>query len=298
MKGLVIKTVGNLYNVQVKDKIYKCNYRGKYKLSNNFSNPIVSGDIVEIIVNDEETGIIEEIHDRKNYFLKKSLKDNKAHIIASNIDQTLIIGSIKSPYTKLKFIDKCIAASLYYEIKPIVLFNKIDLINKKEEKKLNEISSIYKNLNIEFISISIKKKINMDEVSKKLKNHKTLLIGNSGIGKSSLINLLTGVKNQRTDKLSTKTGRGKQTTTFSEIFNIKNNSSVVDTPGFKDFYFHDIEKSDLKFLYPEFKTKNNQCKFNNCNHINEPGCIIKKNVGETISERRYNNYLSIIDELD
>ena len=125
MKGLVIKTVGNLYNVQVKDKIYKCNYRGKYKLSNNFSNPIVSGDIVEIIVNDEETGIIEEIHDRKNYFLKKSLKDNKAHIIASNIDQTLIMGSIKSPYTKLKFIDKCIAASLYYEIKPIVLFNKI-----------------------------------------------------------------------------------------------------------------------------------------------------------------------------
>ena len=298
MKGLVIKTVGNLYNVQVKDKIYKCNYRGKYKLSNNFSNPIVSGDIVEIIVNDEETGIIEEIYDRKNYFLKKSLKDNKAHIIASNIDQTLIMGSIKSPYTKLKFIDKCIAASLYYEIKPIVLFNKIDLLNKKEEKKLNEISSIYKNLNIEFISISIKKKINMDEVSKKLKNHKTLLIGNSGIGKSSLINFLTGVKNQRTDKLSTKTGRGKQTTTFSEIFNIKNNGSVVDTPGFKDFYFHDIEKNDLKFLYPEFKTKNNQCKFNNCNHINEPGCIIKENVGETISKRRYNNYLSIIDELE
>ena len=138
----------------------------------------------------------------------------------------------------------------------------------------------------------------MDEVSKKLKNHKTLLIGNSGIGKSSLINFLTGVKNQRTDKLSTKTGRGKQTTTFSEIFNIKNNGSVVDTPGFKDFYFHDIEKSDLKFLYPEFKTKNKQCKFNNCNHINEPGCIIKKNIGATISERRYNNYLSIIDELD
>ena len=142
MKGLVIKTVGNLYNVQVKDKIYKCNYRGKYKLSNNFSNPIVSGDIVEIIVNDEETGIIEEVYDRKNYFLKKSLKDNKAHIIASNIDQTLIMGSIKSPYTKLKFIDKCIAASLYYEIKPIVLFNKIDLLNIKEKKKLNEISSI------------------------------------------------------------------------------------------------------------------------------------------------------------
>ena len=125
MKGVVIKSVGNLYNVQVNNKIFKCNYRGKYKVSNNFSNPIVSGDLVEVEVIDKETGVIEKIYNRKNYFLKKSLKDKKAHIIAANIDQTLIMGSIKSPYTKLKFIDKCIAASFFYEIKPIILFNKI-----------------------------------------------------------------------------------------------------------------------------------------------------------------------------
>lgn len=298
MKGIVIKSVGNLYNVQVNDKILKCNYRGKYKLSNNFSNPVVSGDTVEVELIDKETGIIEEVYDRKNYFLKKSLKDNKAHIIAANIDQTLIMGSIKSPYTKLKFIDKCIAASFFYEIKPIILFNKIDLLNKKEEEKLNGILSIYKSLNIKIYTISVKDDINLGEVSKILNNKKTLIIGNSGIGKSSLINFLIGKKSQRIDNLSLKTGRGKQTTTFSEIFNLKNKGSVVDTPGFKDFYFYDIDKNDLKFLYPEFKIKNNQCKFNNCNHQNEPSCFIKENIGKSISERRYNNYLSILNEID
>lgn len=298
MKGVVIKTVGNLYTVQVNNKIFKCNYRGKNKLRNNFSNPIVSGDIVEVELIDKETGIIEDIYDRKNYFLKKSLKDNKAHIIAANIDQALIMGSIKSPYTKLKFIDKCIAASFFYGIKPIVLFNKIDLLNKKEEEKLKEISSIYKDLNIKLFTISVKKKTNINEVSKILNNRKTLIIGNSGIGKSSLINFLTGKKSQKTDKLSLKTGRGKQTTTFSEIFKIKNKGTLVDTPGFKDFYFYDIDRNDLKFLYPEFKSENNQCKFNNCNHQNEPGCIIKKNINKSISEKRYNNYLSILNEID
>ena len=298
MKGVVIKTVGNLYTVQLNNKIFKCNYRGKNKLRNNFSNPIVSGDIVEVELIDKETGIIEDIYDRKNYFLKKSLKDNKAHIIAANIDQALIMGSIKSPYTKLKFIDKCIAASFFYGIKPIVLFNKIDLLNKKEEEKLKEISSIYKDLNIKLFTISVKKKTNINEVSKILNNRKTLIIGNSGIGKSSLINFLTGKKSQKTDKLSIKTGRGKQTTTFSEIFKIKNKGTLVDTPGFKDFYFYDIDRNDLKFLYPEFKSENNQCKFNNCNHQNEPGCIIKKNISKSISKKRYNNYLSILNEID
>ena len=144
MKGTVIKTVGNLYTVETENKIFKCNYRGKNKLNNRFSNPIVSGDIVEFIQSDKEKGIIEEVYDRKNYFLKKSLKDNKAHLIASNIDQTVIMGSIKSPYTKLKFIDKCIAASFYYEIEPIILFNKIDLLNNNEKRKLDELISIYK----------------------------------------------------------------------------------------------------------------------------------------------------------
>ena len=211
MKGTVIKTVGNLYTVETENQIFKCNYRGKNKLNNRFSNPIVSGDIVEFIISDKETGIIEEVYDRKNYFLKKSLKDKKAHMIASNIDQTLIMASIKSPYTKLKFIDKCIAASFYYEIEPIILFNKIDLLNNNEKRKLDELISIYNNLNIETHTISIKENTNLKEISKILENRSTLLIGNSGIGKSSLINYLSNKSNQKTDILSLKqVGENKQ----------------------------------------------------------------------------------------
>ena len=297
MKGTVIKTVGNLYTVETENKIFKCNYRGKNKLNNRFSNPIVSGDIVEFIQSDKENGIIEEVYDRKNYFLKKSLKNNKAHLIASNIDQTLIMGSIKSPYTKLKFIDKCIAASFYYEIEPIILFNKIDLLNNNEKRKLDEIISIYKNINIDIYTISVIENINLKEISKTLENKSTLLIGNSGIGKSSLINYLSNKSNQKTDTLSIKTNRGKQTTTFSEIFKLKNKGTIIDSPGFKDFYFYDIEKNDLKFLYPEFKIENKKCRFNNCNHVDEPNCIVKENLGKSINKRRYNNYISILNEL-
>ena len=297
MKGTIIKTVGNLYTVETENKIFKCNYRGKNKLNNRFSNPIVSGDIVEFIQSDKENGIIEEVYDRKNYFLKKSLKNNKAHLIASNIDQTLIMGSIKSPYTKLKFIDKCIAASFYYEIEPIILFNKIDLLNNNEKRKLDEIISIYKNINIDIYTISVIENINLKEISKTLENKSTLLIGNSGIGKSSLINYLSNKSNQKTDTLSIKTNRGKQTTTFSEIFKLKNKGTIIDSPGFKDFYFYDIEKNDLKFLYPEFKIENKKCRFNNCNHVDEPNCIVKENLGKSINKRRYNNYISILNEL-
>ena len=289
MKGTVIKTVGNLYTVETENKIFKCNYRGKNKLNNRFSNPIVSGDIVEFIQSDKEKGIIEEVYDRKNYFLKKSLKDNKAHLIASNIDQTLIMGSIKSPYTKLKFIDKCIAASFYYEIEPIILFNKIDLLNNNEKRKLDELISIYKNINIDIYTISLIENINLKEISKTLEN--------TGIGKSSLINYLSKKSNQKTDTLSIKTNRGKQTTTFSEIFKLKNKGTIIDSPGFKDFYFYDIEKNDLKFLYPEFKIENKKCRFNNCNHVDEPNCIVKENLGKSINKRRYNNYISILNEL-
>ena len=185
----------------------------------------------KVKINIDQISFIESIIDRQNYLIRKSVKLSKQfHIIASNIDQTLIMASIKSPYTKLKFIDKCIAASFYYEIEPIILFNKIDLLNNNEKRKLDELISIYNNLNIETHTISIKENTNLKEISKILENRSTLLIGNSGIGKSSLINYLSNKSNQKTDILSLKTGRGKQTTTFSEIFKLKNNGTIIDSP--------------------------------------------------------------------
>ena len=296
MIGLVIKSTGKNSLVKTKNRVYKCTLRGNFRLENNFSNPIVSGDLVKIEIDNNENGIITEIFERENLFIKKSLKDNKAHVIGSNIDQILIICSFKKPYTKLIFIDKCISAANFYNIKPIIVFNKIDLLKPEEINKLKEIEKKYSSIGINFCKISATEKFNLEVLNKLLKNKKTLFIGNSGVGKSTINNLISK-SNQKIDSLSSKTGRGKQTTTFSEIFEIDSKSLIVDSPGFKDFYFYDIEKEDVKYLFKEFIEIQKNCKFNNCLHLNEPNCEIKKNIGNKIWSKRFNSYLSIIKEL-
>ena len=296
MIGLVIKSTGKNSLVKAKDKVYKCTLRGNFRLENNFSNPIVSGDLVKIEIVNNENGIITEIFERENLFIKKSLKDNKAHVVGSNIDQILIICSFKKPYTKLIFIDKCISAANFYNIKPIIVFNKIDLLKPEEINKLKEIEKKYSSIGINFCKISATDRFNLEVVNKLLKNKKTLFIGNSGVGKSTIINLISK-SNQKIDSLSSKTERGKQTTTFSEIFEIDSKSLIVDSPGFKDFYFYDIEKEDVKYLFKEFIEIQKNCKFNNCLHLNEPNCEIKKNIGNKIWSKRFSSYLSIIKEL-
>ena len=296
MIGLVIKSTGKNSLVKAKNKVYKCTLRGNFRLENNFSNPIVSGDLVKIEIVNNENGIITEIFERENLFIKKSLKDNKAHVVGSNIDQILIICSFKKPYTKLIFIDKCISAANFYNIKPIIVFNKIDLLNPEDVNKLKEIEKKYSSIGINFCKISATDRFNLEVVNKLLKNKKTLFIGNSGVGKSTIINLISK-SNQKIDSLSSKTGRGKQTTTFSEIFEIDSKSLIVDSPGFKDFYFYDIEKEDVKYLFKEFIEIQKNCKFNNCLHLNEPDCEIKKNIGNKIWSKRFSSYLSIIKEL-
>ena len=296
MIGLVIKSTGKNSLVKAKNKVYKCTLRGNFRLENNFSNPIVSGDLVKIEIVNNENGIITEIFERENLFIKKSLKDNKAHVVGSNIDQILIICSFKKPYTKLIFIDKCISAANFYNIKPIIVFNKIDLLNPEEVNKLKEIEKKYSSIGINFCKISATDRFNLEVLNKLLKNKKTLFIGNSGVGKSTIINLISK-SNQKIDSLSSKTGRGKQTTTFSEIFEIDPKSLIVDSPGFKDFYFYNIEKEDIKYLFKEFINIQKKCKFNNCLHLNEPDCEIKKNIGNKIWSKRFSSYLSIIKEL-
>jgi len=296
MIGLVIKSAGKNSLVKAKNKVYKCTLRGNFRLENNFSNPIVSGDLVKIEIDNNENGIITEILERENLFIKKSLKDNKAHVVGSNIDQILIICSFKKPYTKLIFIDKCISAANFYNIKPIIVFNKIDLLKPEEINKLKEIEKKYSSIGINFCKISATDRFNLEVLNKLLKNKKTLFIGNSGVGKSTIINQISK-SNQKIDSLSSKTGRGKQTTTFSEIFEIDSKSLIVDSPGFKDFYFYNIEKEDVKYLFKEFIDIQKKCKFNNCLHLNEPHCEIKKNVGNKIWSKRFSSYLSIIHEL-
>ena len=169
IEGLVVKSYGKLCNVKVDNLTYKCEVRGKYKLSNKFSNPVVSGDKVEISITDKNNGVVENILERKNYFAKESIRDKKGHLIGSNIDQTLIIFSIKNPYTKLIFLDKCLLSSIFFDIKPIIVFNKIDLLNEDEIIKLDKISFEYKKAGFDVTFISAKYQIRLNDIKSKLK---------------------------------------------------------------------------------------------------------------------------------
>ena len=297
MKGIVIKSTGKWYKVEIDNLIYNCVLKGKFKIENKLTNPITSGDYVDIKINEGDNATIYNVYKRNNYIIRKSNRNNKGHIISSNIDQILILCSIKEPYTKINFIDRCLISATYYEIKPIIVFNKIDILNDKEKKNIDKIVEKYSDINFKILKISAKKNLNTKNLLKELNNKKTLIIGNSGVGKSTLINNYCKKSKQKTNLVSQKTKKGKQTTTFSEIFKINKNSYLFDTPGFKEFIFFEIEKNDIKYTFPEFIKYSHKCKFNNCNHTNEPECAVKKNVGEKIWIKRYNNYLSIINTL-
>ena len=297
MKGIVTKSTGKWYNVEVNNIIYHCTLKGKFKIENKLTNPITSGDYVDIKINEGNNATIENIYKRNNYIIRKSNRNNKGHIIASNFDQLLILCSLKEPYTKINFIERCLISAKYYGTEAIIVFNKIDILDYDEKKNLNMIVKKYLDLFFKILIISAKSKKNTESLFKILNNKKTVIIGNSGVGKSTLINLFCKESKQKTNLISQKTKKGKQTTTFSEIFKIDKNSYIFDTPGFKEFVFFEIEKNDVKYTYPEFNKYSDKCKFNNCNHNDEPKCAVKKKVGKEIWNKRYNNYLSIINNL-
>ena len=297
MKGLITKSTGKWYDVKINNKIYKTILRGKLKIDNQLTNPIASGDYVELIKNNDKDVIINNIHKRRNCIIRKSNRNDKGHIMASNIDQLLILCSIKEPYTKISFIDRCLVSANYYNIRPIIVFNKLDILNKNELENLNIILKNYLTIGFDSFMISAKYNININDLLKILKKNKTLVIGNSGVGKSTLINLLCNKSKQKTNPISKKTKKGKQTTTFSEMFEINENSFLIDTPGFKEFQFYGIEKNEIKYTFPEFNKLRDKCKFNNCNHEKEPNCNVKKNIDKTIWRKRYTSYLTIINSL-
>ena len=218
MKGLITKSTGKWYDVKINNKIYKTILRGKLKIDNQLTNPIASGDYVELIKNKDV--IINNIYKRKNCIIRKSNRNNKGHIMASNIDQLLILCSIKEPYTKISFIDRCLVSANYYNIKPIIVFNKLDILNKNELENLNIILKNYLTIGFDSFIVSAKYNINVLNLLQIMNKNKTLMIGNSGVGKSTLINLLCNKSKQKTNPISKKTKKGKQTTTFSEMFEI------------------------------------------------------------------------------
>ena len=303
MRGLVYKSTGSWYSVKTpSNEQFDCRIKGKFRLDGiKSTNPIAVGDYVDFELeknSDVVTGVINNICERKNYVLRKSVNLSKqTHILASNIDIVFLIVTISSPVTSTNFIDRFLLTSNAYSINTVLLFNKIDLLDEAEKKVLKKLIEIYTNIGYECFEISAKNQYNTDKVKFLMKDNISMFGGHSGVGKSTLINSLQPNLNLRTNNISVQHSQGQHTTTNAELFDLDFGAKIIDTPGIRGFGIVDFNKSDIKNYFPEFYKLVNQCKFNDCMHVNEPKCIVKQYVEDgKIAISRYENYLQILED--
>ena len=301
MLGTVYKSTGSWYKVKLENgEFVDCKLFGKFRTKNlKSTNPVCVGDNVIIKITDNQTPQIEQINDRHNYLIRKSVKLSKQyHIIASNIDLCFLIITIKNPETSTMFVDRFLASTFSYNIETVLLFNKIDQIEKEEKKELNNFISIYKKAGYDYMEISGKKNINIDKLKKIMINKSCVFSGHSGVGKSTLINKLDSSINIKTSPISESNLSGQHTTTFSEMYDLNFSSRIIDTPGIKGFGLYDVKNNELRDFFKEF-TLLKSCKFNNCLHLGEPGCEVKDRVSKGyISKSRYDNYVELLSEIN
>lgn len=303
MKATVYKSTGSWYIVQNEEgEVFNARMLGKFKIEGLTStNPIAVGDKVNIEMENElEAGVtITSIENRRNYINRTSpANKHKHHIIASNLDQSLLFATLKDPKTSQGFIDRFLIASESFHIPSIVVFNKADLYKEKELERLASLQIMYEAIGYQVIAMSLQTGFGVDTVHKLLKDKVTLLSGHSGVGKSSFINALFPELSLRTQVVSGWSGKGLHTTTFAEMFNLPTGGKIIDTPGIRELGLVDISKKELSHYFPEMRALMNDCQFNNCMHTNEPGCAIKAAVNEgIIHEDRYVSYLTIQDSI-
>ena len=304
MKATVYKSTGSWYVVQNEEGVVlNARILGKFKIDGLTStNPIAVGDVVTIEEENELEGsvTITEIEDRRNYITRTSpANKHKHHIIASNIDQSLLFATLKDPKTSQGFIDRFLITSEAYQIPSIIVFNKSDLYKEKEQEKFDEVKSIYEAIGYKVMGMSIEKNIGVEEVKNLLKDKTTLLSGHSGVGKSSFINVIFPELQLKTQDVSGWSGKGLHTTTFAEMFNLPFGGRIIDTPGIRELGLVDIPKQELSHYFPEMRQLINDCQFNNCMHMNEPGCAVKEAVqAGAVHIDRYISYCNILDKIE
>ena len=304
MTGTVIKSTGSWYNVRLPDgEIIKSRIAGKIKLDGlKLTNPIAVGDEVtlEMEDSDEIRGIIKSISLRKNYIVRQSpRKKHQLHFLASNVDQVLLIVTMRDPNLKVGFIDRFLIMTEPYSIPAIIVFNKSDINTVADDLYYEELKKIYTKIGHLVIKASSVTKEGLKEIQTLLKDKTTLIAGQSGVGKSTLVNAIEPTLHLRTEEISDFSGKGQHTTTFAEMFDLSFGGHIIDTPGIKTLAFTHLEVMDIAHNFKEFFAIANQCKFANCTHRNEPKCAIKAAVesGE-ISHIRYQNYLGLLEEVE
>lgn len=302
MKGLVIKNTGSWYTVKTDDgQLIESKIKGNFRLKGiRSTNPVAVGDYVEIITNQEGTAFISAIEDRRNYIIRKSPNLSKqSHILAANVDQALLVVTVNYPQTSTTFIDRFLASAEAYSVPVILVFNKHDLLFEEELHYEKMMCTLYETVGYKCVEISAETGEGVEQLFPILKDKITLLSGNSGVGKSTLINRLIPHASQRTAEISDAHNTGMHTTTFSEMIELPEGGYLIDTPGIKGFGTFDIEKEELTSYFKEIFHFSKDCRFSNCTHTHEPGCAVIKAVEDHfIAASRYQSYLSMLEDKD
>ena len=302
MKGLVIKNTGSWYTVKTDDgNIVESKIKGNFRLKGiRSTNPVAVGDRVEIIRNQEGTAFISAIEDRRNYIIRKSQNLSKqSHIIAANVDQAFLIVTVNYPQTSTTFIDRFLASAEAYSVPVVLVFNKTDLLSEEERHYQDMMMTLYETVGYQCVAISAEKGDGVDTLLPLLHDKITLLSGNSGVGKSTLINRILPGVNLRTAEISDSHNTGMHTTTFSEMLLLPDGGYIIDTPGIKGFGTFDMEPEEISGFFKEIFRFSKDCRFNNCTHTHEPGCAVIKAVEDHyIAASRYQSYLSMLNDKD
>ncbi len=308
MHGLVIKNTGSWYTVLTDDgQLIDCKIKGNFRLKGiRSTNPVAVGDRVQIVPNNEGTAFITEIEDRRNYIIRKSINLSKqSHIIAANVDQAILVVTVANPQTSTTFIDRFLASAEAYRVPVILVFNKTDLLDDDMRRYQEAMVNLYQTIGYECHQISAENGDGVDGLRPLLKDKITLLSGNSGVGKSTLINRLVPEANLRTSEISDAHNTGQHTTTFSEMIPLSPITQhltpgfLIDTPGIKGFGTFDMEPEELTSYFKEIFHFSQDCRFSNCTHTHEPGCAVLKALEDHyIAESRYQSYLSMLEDKD
>lgn len=303
-KGTVIKSTGSWYQVQFEDgSQQKCRILGKFRLhGKKLTNPVAVGDKVHVTStgDEENSGVIKEILPRENYVVRQSPRQkHNLHLLASNIDQAILILTIIEPNLKQGFIDRFLLMTEPHDIPVTIVFNKSDLFEEEEEEIFEIMQMIYDAIGYQVLQVSAANGEGMEQLKEVLKDKTTLVSGQSGVGKSSIINRLQPQLDLRTSEISDYSGKGQHTTTFAEMFPLDFGGFIIDTPGIKMLAFNNLEIMDVAHNFRELFIESKNCKFGNCTHRNEPHCAVKEAVEMgKISHLRYNNYIKIIEDIE
>lgn len=302
-RGLVIRSTGSWYEVEAEGgQVISCRMVGKMRMGDlKLTNPIGVGDYVLFqMEEDQDSGIIKKVEPRKNYVIRQSpRKKHQLHLLASNIDQAFLIVTIVEPDLKQGFIDRFLLMTEPYEIPVTIIFNKMDVYSSTDMEKFEEMKELYESIGYRVVGTSALQNENIETIRQMMVDQVTLISGQSGVGKSTLVNRVQPGLELKTTDLSEFTGKGQHTTTFAEMFDLKMGGKIIDTPGIKTLSFNHLEIQDVAHNFREFFQLSDQCKFSNCTHLNEPKCAVKQGLEDgTVHPLRYSNYIQIIDEIE